>query len=175
MMTMKQIYITFMANMQNAQKVLGMNRRNLGYVYPSNPRKYFEFANDKLLTKKSLQKHGLRVPETYLSVSSFYELQNLETALQKQTGFVIKPSSGSGGNGIMVITDYHDGCWVSISNKKYSFAEIKKHIADIIFGVYSFGLNDVAIIEERIIQNKAVSLLSPQGLADIRMINYRGS
>ena len=174
-MRMRQVYTTFMANMQNAQKVLGMNRRNLGYVYPNNPRKYFEFANNKLLTKKTLQKHGLRVPETFLSVSSFYELQKLETALRRYSSFVIKPSSGSGGNGIIVISDYKDGSWVSISGKAYTFAQIKKHIADIVFGVYSFGLNDVAIIEERIIQDKGITLLSPQGLADVRMINYRGS
>ena len=175
MMNIREVYATFMANMQNSQKVLGMNRRNLGYVYPNNPRKYFEFANDKLLTKKTLQEHGLRVPETFLTVSSFYELQQLETALRQHSSFVIKPSSGSGGNGIVVISDYREDVWVSISGKEYTFREIKKHIADVVFGVYSFGLNDVAIIEERIVQEKTVTLLSPKGLADVRMINYRNS
>lgn len=175
MMNLRQLYTDFTANLKNAQKVLGMNRRNLGYVYPSNPRKYFEFANNKLLTKKTLQKDGLRVPETFLCVSYFYELQKLETALREYRSFVIKPSSGSGGNGIVVISDYRDEHWISISAKAYSFEMLKKHIADIIFGVYSFGLNDTAIIEERIIQDERISLLSPKGLADIRMINYRGS
>jgi alpha-L-glutamate ligase-like protein len=55
-----------------------------------------------------------------------------------------------------------------------ALADIKKHIADIIFGVYSFGLHDTAIIEERILQHPFISILSPQGLADIRVITYKG-
>jgi len=174
MSRLQRIFTEFRANMQNAHKVLGMNRRNLGYVYPSNPRKYFEFANNKLLTKKTLEAEGLRVPETFLTVSYFYELTQMEEALRELSSFVIKPSSGSGGNGIVVISDYRDEVWISVSGKIYTFADIKKHIADIIFGVYSFGLNDTAIIEERIVQNSLISTLSPQGLADIRVINYRG-
>lgn len=162
-------------NMKNIDTVLGMNRRNLGYVYPSNPRKYFEFANNKLLTKQTLGKAGLRVPETFLTVSYFYELTEMEEALLRLKSFVIKPSSGSGGSGIVVISDYQEGAWRSVSGKIYTFADLKKHIADIIFGVYSFGLNDTAIIEERIVQNSIISELSPKGLADIRVINYRGS
>ncbi|MCJ7764547.1 MAG: ATP-grasp domain-containing protein [Thiovulaceae bacterium] len=175
MSRLHRFYTDFKASMQNVQKVLGMNRRNLEYVYPSNPRKYFEFANNKLLTKKSLEAAGLRVPETFLTVSFFYELTEMEEALRRRRSFVIKPASGSGGSGIMVISDYQEGDWQSVSGKTYTFADIKKHIADIIFGVYSFGLNDTAIIEERIIQNTLISELSPQGLADIRVINYRGS
>jgi alpha-L-glutamate ligase-like protein len=162
-------------NMKNIDTVLGMNRRNLGYVYPSNPRKYFEFANNKLLTKQTLEKAGLRVPETFLTVSYFYELTEMEEALLRLKSFVIKPSSGSGGSGIVVISDCQEGAWRSVSGKIYTFADLKKHIADIIFGVYSFGLHDTAIIEERIVQNSLISELSPQGLADIRVINYRGS
>ena len=156
------------------KNVLGMNRRNLEFVYPNNKRKYFDYANDKLLTKKTLSKAKLNIPETFFTVSYFYELNNLEDELKKHKNFVIKPASGSGGNGIIVISGYSDGMWISISSKKYSFEKIKKHIADIIFGVYSFGLSDTAIIEERIFQHKTITHLSPQGLADIRMINYKG-
>lgn len=165
----------FKEDVQNAQKVLGMNRRNLDYVYPSNPRKFFEFANNKLLTKKTLAEEEIRIPETYMTASYFYELNQIEERLRSLSSFVIKPASGSGGNGIVVISDYHDNEWISVSNKHYTLEDIKKHIADIIFGVYSFGLNDTAIIEERIVQNSFISQLSPQGLADIRVISYKGS
>ncbi len=174
MSRLHRFYADFKAGMQNANKVLGMNRRNLKYVYPSNERKYFEYANNKLLTKKTLEAEGLRVPQTFLTVSFFYELTQLEDALRQLSSFVIKPASGSGGSGIVVISDYQEGDWLSVSGKSYTFADIKKHIADIIFGVYSFGLNDTAIIEERIVQNSLISELSPQGLADIRMISYKG-
>ena len=174
MIKLKKIYSDFKTNMEHANKVLGMNRRNLGYVYPSNPRKYFEYANNKLLTKKVLEENSLSTPITYFSVSYFYELQNLEAEFRKLSSFVIKPSNGSGGNGIIVVSEYKDGKWFSISGKELSFEAIKKHVADIIFGVFSFGLNDTAIIEERILQNDLVTTLSPHGLADIRMINYKG-
>lgn len=175
MSRLHRFYADFKAGIQNAQKVLGMNRRNLGFVYPNNARKYFEYANNKLLTKKTLEAAGLRVPETFLTVSFFYELTQIEEALRQLSSFVIKPASGSGGSGIVVIADYQEGDWLSVSGKSYTFADIKKHIADIIFGVYSFGLHDTAIIEERIVQNSLISELSPQGLADIRMISYKGS
>ncbi len=175
MMGLKKLYSLFNVDKEKVGKVLGMNRRNLGYVYPSNPRKYFDYANDKLLAKKSLEARRLRVPKTYLTISFFYELVELEEALKRYTSFVIKPAFGSGGNGIMVISAYEEGHWISVSGKRYTFKEIKKHIADIIFGVYSFSMNDTAIIEERIVQHSLVSELSPHGLADIRMINYKGN
>ncbi len=174
MIDFKKLYSFYQVNKENAQKVLGMNRRNLGYIYPNNPRKFFEFANNKLMTKELLDKNALSIPTTYLTVSYFYELKNLEKEFRKLNSFVIKPSNGSGGNGIVVITDYKDGKWFSISGKELSFKAIKKHIADIIFGVYSFGLNDTAIVEERILQNDLITTLSPLGLADVRMINYKG-
>jgi len=173
-MRLARIYDSFRQSMQNAQKVMGMNRRNLDYIYPNNPRCYFEYANDKLLTKRTLEKAGLNIPKTYLSISYFYELQQLEEQLRTLSSFVIKPASGSGGNGIVVIVAYEDSSWISISGKLYTFEMIKKHIADTIFGVFSFGLNDTAIVEERVIQDDSITELSPQGLADIRMINYRG-
>lgn len=171
----KKVFCSLRENMQNADKVLGMNRRNLSYIYPSNKRKYFQYTNNKLLTKETLKESGISVPETFMSVSYFYELQKLESNLRQYSSFVIKPSSGSGGNGIVVISEYKNKKWFSINGKEYNFNDIQKHIADIIFGVYSFGLNDTAIVEERIIQNEQIDILSPLGLADIRVINYKGS
>lgn len=170
----KKMYNEFKQNMQNAEKVLGMNKRNLHYIYPSNPRKYFDYANDKLLTKKTFQEHNINIPATFLTISYFYELQQLEAVLPNYSSFVIKPSSGSGGNGIAVISEYRNGKWISLGGREYGFDDIKKHISDIIFGVYSFGLSDTAIIEERIVQDKDIEKLSPLGLADVRVINYNG-
>lgn len=175
MSILKKWYSTYAQSMENAKKVVGMNRRNLGYVYPNNPRRYFEYANDKVLTKKALETEGLSVPQSFFVIEYFYELQGLEANLRKHSSFVIKPSCGSGGNGIIVISDYVGDVWISVSGKEYTFEDIKKHVSDIIFGVYSFGIDDGAIIEERIIQDTYISELSPLGLADIRMINYKGS
>ena len=52
---MMQKYLkAFSENMKNAMNVVGMNQRNLDYVYPNNPRSSFEYANNKLLTKETL-------------------------------------------------------------------------------------------------------------------------
>ena len=170
----KQLLSDFENIADNCTKVMGMNQRNLEYVYPNNPRSAFAYANDKMLTKQSLQAVGLNVPKTFMSVRYFYELQRIEPQLRQLTGFVIKPASGSGGNGIIVIKGYENDHWISVSGQLYTLEKIRKHIADIIFGVFSFGLNDCAIIEERIEQHEEITALSPLGLADIRMINYKG-
>ncbi|HEY0719986.1 MAG TPA: sugar-transfer associated ATP-grasp domain-containing protein [Gammaproteobacteria bacterium] len=155
-----------------AANVLAMNQRNLNFIYPHNPRRHFPLADDKLLTKELMVKAGVPVPATYASYSSFYELRNLEQELSGYGDFVIKPSKGSGGGGIIVITSRQGSNWIGPSGKRYSITELRKHISDIIFGVYSFDLSDRVIIEERVQQNEEMTQLSPTGLADVRVILF---
>lgn len=155
---------------ENSAKVLGMNERNLHYIYVHNERKHFRLADHKLFTKDILRKAGVPVPETYKVYGSFYELGGLEGDLSQYRDFVIKPAQGSGGDGIIVVSGRNGRDWTGISGKRYSVFDLKKHISDIIFGVYSFDLNDQAVIEERVVQNSWMSVLSPLGLADIRVI-----
>lgn len=157
----------------NAARVLGMNERNLHYIYVHNERKHFRLADHKLVTKEILKKALVPVPETYKVYSSFYELADLEQDLSAYRDFVIKPAQGSGGEGIIVVAGRHGEDWTGISGKRYSAHDLKKHISDILFGVYSFDLNDQAVIEERVVQNSWMSGLSPLGLADIRVILCR--
>jgi alpha-L-glutamate ligase-like protein len=156
-----------------ALSVLGMNRRNLGYIYPSNDRKYFPLADDKIRTKEVLAKAGVPVPETYKVYGHFFELLHLEEALEPYHDFVIKPSQGSGGGGIIVISGREGEAWKSISGKTFNLFDLKKHLSDIIFGVYSFDLSDRALVEARVVQHDEMSALSPFGLADVRVILYR--
>lgn len=155
-----------------AAHVLTMNQRNLNFIYPYNPRRHFPLADDKLLTKELMLKAGVPVPATYGTYSSFYELRTLEHDLAAHHDFVIKPSKGSGGGGIVVITGRNDHDWVGPSGKRYAITDLRKHLSDIIFGVYSFDLTDCVIIEERVRQSEEMSLLSPWGLADIRVILF---
>jgi len=153
--------------------VLGMNHRNLGYIYPSNSRRDFPIADDKIRTKEILAKAGVPVPETYKIYSHFFEFLNLEEDLKQYPEFVIKPSQGSGGGGIIVVTGSEGGDWKSIGGTTYTPSGLKKHLSDIIFGVYSFDLTDRALIEARIVQHDDMNELSPFGLADVRMILYQ--
>jgi len=159
---------------RNASRVLSMNQRNLLYIYPNNRRQDFPLADNKLITKEKLQPLGVRMPETYRSYDNFYELSSIEDDLAELSSFVIKPAKGKGGGGIIAVSHYEDGVWISVSGKRYTLGDLKKHIADIIFGVYSFDLHDTAIIEERITQHPDVEAMSPFGLADIRLIVLHG-
>lgn len=151
-------------------QVLNMNQRNLEYIYPNNARSDFPIADNKLLTKQVLSQVGVSVPKTHVSYSSFFEMRNMAQDLAKYDEFVIKPAQGSGGGGILVMGSKYEGGWKTLGGTHYSLSEIKKHIADIIFGVYSFGLSDSAIIEAKVEQHEALNQLSPFGLTDVRMI-----
>ncbi len=154
-------------------QVLTMNRRNLGYVYPHNARRDFPVANDKLLCKEILAPIGVPLAKTHFSYRHFYELQQLERDLSSLAEFVIKPAQGSAGNGILVIVGRDGESWMGINGKRYSLAALKRHISDIIFGVYSFDNQDAAIIEERVIQHQTINRLFDRGLADVRIIMFQ--
>ena len=155
-----------------AANVLSINNRNLGFIYPHNLRRDFPIANDKLLCKKVLSEVGVVVPETHFSYSYFYDLKNLAQDLSGLQDFVIKPANGSGGNGIIVIVKQGDGGWYSVGGNFYGIEDIKKHISDIIFGVFSHDMQDAAIIEQRIIQHQDMNKICDLGLADVRVILF---
>lgn len=156
-----------------SRDVLTMNQRNLGYVYPHNARQDFPLANDKLLTKEILLSHGVPVAKTHFSYRHFYELHDLAGDLRSIDDFVIKPSNGSAGNGILVIVGHEGDEWIGINGKRHSIADLRRHIADIIFGVYSHDKQDAAIIEQRIVQHPLIDGLFNKGLADVRLILFQ--
>ncbi len=158
---------------RGASRVLAMNNRNLGFVYPSNARSHFPYANDKLLAKATLEAVGVPVPATHYAYRYFFELSRLREELGALEDFVIKPAQGSGGNGILVIAGRDGDEWLSVSGRRISLEELQRHITDIIFGVYSHDMADVAIVEDRIIQNPAIDAIYDRGLADVRLILYR--
>ena len=173
-MTLKNIVDNLKLYYQRASSVLTMNQRNLEYIYTSNQRKHYPIADDKLLTKKYLEKAGVPHPEVYQTYGYFYDLRNLEQDLKKHAEFVIKPAKGSGGGGIMVIVRRDETYWYSVGGKAYDIEDIRRHLCDIIFGVYSFGLRDEVIIEKRILQHQAIDEITQQGLADVRLIVHQG-
>lgn len=154
-------------------RVLGINQRNLLYIYPENARRNFPLADDKLQTKEIMESIGVPVPRTYHIYRHFYELYHLEKDLASHDEFVIKPSKGRAGGGIIILKERRDSEWIGIGGRVYSIPELSKHISDITFGVYCFDLQDAAIIEERVKQHPEMNVLSPLGLADVRVILYK--
>ena len=157
----------------NSRNILGINRRNLDYVYPASNRKFFKIADDKLASKELFRKAGVPVPETLLRIDHFSDTLELEEKLQGIKDFVIKPNQGKGGYGIMVLGKSVDGGWESAGGKFVPFRTIKKHIAEILMGVFSLGHYDCAFIERRLFPHRFFAQFYDQGLGDIRLIYYK--
>lgn len=158
---------------KNAHTVLSMNARNLHYIYPNNRREDYLLADNKLLTKEKLAPLGVRIPKTLHVFDSFFHLAHLEQVLEMHREFVIKPASGSGGGGIVVIVGRNEQGWIDAGGGVHTVHSLRRHIGDILFGVYSFGLTDAVIVEERLVQHPLLTELGGVGLADIRVILLR--
>ena len=150
--------------------ILTMNRRNLGYIYPGNPRSGFPVADNKLLTKQILSKIDVPLPETHFVYDSFFSLRSMKSDLNKLADFVVKPAQGSAGGGILVIVKRDEHSWITAGGHPFDEKAMKNHISDIIFGIHSFGMSDQAMVESRVIQHAEINEIYPSGLADLRVI-----
>ncbi len=155
--------------------ILGMNRRNVEYIMRFNRRSSFPLVDDKLLTKQLALKHGIPTPPLYHVVSHHGDIAGFGKALSDQQQFVLKPARGSGGSGIILITDRKDEKFVTQSGKMISKEEIYYHISDILSGIYSLeGLEDKVVIEGLIHPDEVFNKVTYKGVPDIRIIVYRG-
>lgn len=149
-------------------EALGMNARNIFAVYPNNSTKGILTVNDKVITKELLLANNVPVPKTMAVVESMFELEALSEHLK--TDVVLKPAHGSGGGGILLLSPNDKGSWNSPSGTEYSYQDIVQHASEILHGRFSFGDDDVILVEELLIAHEDVSGLHPPGLADIRII-----
>lgn len=155
--------------------VLGMNRRNIGYIARYNQRSRYPLVDDKLKTKLVAQKARLNVPALLHVVSTQHEIEVIENDLASLSEFVIKPAQGSGGKGILVIVGRDGDDYVKSSGVKIGLHEVKRHVTNILSGLHSLGgKQDVAIIETLVKVSKLFSSVSHEGVPDIRIIVFRG-
>lgn len=156
--------------------ILGMNSRNLDYIFPHNRRRDYNTVDNKLTTKALAAQAGIPVPELYGVISYQEQLKQLETILQPHRNFVIKPAQGSGGGGIMVIQGRDEtGQYLKPNGKPLSLAAVRYHTSNILSGLYSLGgLRDEVIIEQCLENVPLFDALAFQGVPDIRLIIYCG-
>jgi alpha-L-glutamate ligase-like protein len=99
----------------------------------------------------------------------------MDELLDRHDSFVIKPSRGSGGKGIKVIIGRRDTAFVKSSGEEVTRPEIKRHVSNILSGLYSLGGKpDVAMIEALVEMDPQFNGLSYEGIPDIRIIVIRG-
>ncbi|WP_028575672.1 alpha-L-glutamate ligase-like protein [Desulfonatronovibrio hydrogenovorans] len=155
--------------------ILGMNRRNADFILPFNPRRNYPLVDDKVLTKDLAGQAGLAVPRLFGVVDSNYQLRKLAELLADLDSFVIKPSRGSGGNGILVAQSRQGSHFFKPDGSVLDLNRIKYHAANIISGMYSLGgIMDKAMIEYRVRFDPIFREISFQGVPDIRVIVFKG-
>ena len=158
-----------------AKGILGMNRRNVGYIARYNNRDQFPLVDNKLKTKLIAQKANLPVPELLNVVSTQYEIESIEQELVKHTEFVIKPAQGSSGKGILVIEALTENGFVKSNGVTIELNIIKRHLSNILSGLHSLGGRaDVAIVESLVRISPLFEHISHEGVPDIRLIVFKG-
>ncbi len=155
--------------------LLGMNARNINYISRYNDRSHFPLVDNKLKTKQLVHKYGLQAPELYGYLRYQGEIKNILEFLPEDKGFVIKPARGSGGKGILVISAREGEEFIKSSGEKLTLQEIKRHVSNILSGLYSLGgKDDIALFERLICFDAVFEKFSFKGVPDIRVIVYRG-
>lgn len=155
--------------------IVGINQRNVDFVLKYNRRKHYPVADDKLRLKKLAEEHGLAVPELYGVIDSVGQLHDFQEFITPFEDFVIKPSRGCGGEGILVITNHDGKIFQRAREDTATLSEVRHHITNILYGLYSLGGRpDKAMIEYRVNFDPVFAPISFRGVPDIRIIVFHG-
>jgi alpha-L-glutamate ligase-like protein len=155
--------------------VVGMNMRNVVLIAQNNPRRLYPRVDDKLKTKQITQGMDIAVPAMIGVARTQYHVKQLGEFLKHDSAFVIKPSKGSGGKGILVITGRDGEDFLKPSGSRVTLKELQHHVSNTLSGLYSLGGRpDVAMIEELVEFSDVFEGFSYEGVPDIRVILYHG-
>lgn len=156
------------------QGILGMNARNLLYLYPYNSKRAIRLADDKLKTKKALKIAKIPVPEVYSVVTNRRQLDEFDWE-SLPNSFVLKPNRGLGGEGILIVYGRKkgNGNWVKADRTQVTTGDLRSHILNIFEGNFSlYGMGDIAFFEQRVRMHKVFKPYSFRGIPDVRIIIF---
>lgn len=155
--------------------VVGINMRNARFLLPNNPRRLYDLVDNKLRTKALAEAEGMNVAETYGVLSNPHDAARVEKFVEGRDSFVIKPTRGSGGKGIMVIDKRSGKNFVKPSGAEVTPGDLRNHVSNILAGLFSLGgKRDYALIEYRVQPAALLTALSFQGAPDIRVVMLHG-
>lgn len=155
--------------------ILGMNERNVSYIARYNDRRAYPLVDDKLKTKLLADEFDIKTPRLRQIVRQQHEIGHFSDMAVDLEGFAIKPSKGSGGKGITVIQRREGDQYVKPSGALLSLSYLKRHLSNILAGLYSLGGKpDVAIVEDLVRPTALLSKYSFQGVPDIRIVVFQG-
>ncbi len=166
--------IKFLRDFRKYNEILGMNRRNQEYFRGHNTHTGKKIADNKIKTKKVLSEIGIQTPELFKVIRSVEQLNHIDWSRLPRS-FVIKPNRGSTGRGILILYGKrkNEFAWVKSSGQIMRIPDLELHIEKILQGRFSMGSSsDIAIIEERVINDNRFKEYSYKGVPDIRVIVY---
>ncbi|MGB2079947.1 MAG: alpha-L-glutamate ligase-like protein [Vibrio sp.] len=163
-------------NKLKAKGIMGMNKRNSGYIGRYNDRSKYPLVDDKLKTKIIAEQYGATVPKLIGVIGQQVDVKKIHNMVKDWPGFVIKPAQGSGGKGILVIIKHKDGVYTKPSGQEITSEDVERHISNSLAGLFSLGgKNDVAVVENLIqFDDVAFEGFSYEGVPDIRVIVFKG-
>ncbi len=162
-----------MLNLKKYRKFLTKNERNKVYLR-KNSSKGKGIADSKYKTKKLLSKKGVGVPNLLARFKNEEQLLNFRWE-DLEGNFVIKPESGYGGEGIIIIRKRGKwaGEWQKMNGEIVTTQDIQLHCQEILAGKYSLhSMPDSVLVEERIKIHPLFLALTRSGTPDIRVIVY---
>ncbi len=163
-----------MYSLKKYRRFLTKNERNKVYL-KKNKIAGRMLADSKYRTKKVLAEAGVGVPELIKRFTSAKEVDNFAWE-ELEGNFVIKPVSGLGGRGIIVVRKRAKwaGEWHLMDGSIITMADIKRHCGEILSGRFSIhGMGGSVLLEERIKIHPVFLALTRWGTPDIRVIVYK--
>lgn len=158
------------------EDVLGINQRNIDYIMTLNPREYFSYVDDKIITKSRLREHGLPFSPVLGMTDSFFGIEPFLSKLRELGRFALKPARGSGGNGIVIVKECLRDRWILAGGQEWGPDQQREHVENILYGTYSLDSTMDSAFAEALIDSHADLLpFSRAGLPDIRVILHLGA
>lgn len=161
-----------MLNLRQYRQFLTKNERNKIYLRKNSARGRMA-ADSKYRTKRILEKAGVGVPKL---IKRFRTAKGVEKFQWQELlgNFVIKPVSGYGGEGILIIRKkITNDKWQLMDGKVITTEDLKRHCQEILAGRFSLhGMPDSVLVEERIRIHPMFLSITKAGTPDVRVIVY---
>jgi alpha-L-glutamate ligase-like protein len=117
----------------------------------------------------------MAVPELYGAIEAPYQVRLVPSLVRSRNEFVVKPSGGSGGLGILVISGKTKNLYRRADGLLVTEEEVKHHVLNILSGMYSLaGQPDKALVEYRVRFDPVFQAISYLGVPDVRIIVFLG-
>ena len=159
--------------MTDFSEVLTKNARNWFYL-AYNTAKGRRIADSKIKTKRVLARAGVPVPRALAVFKRQQEVVNFPWE-KLEGNFVVKPVSGYGGEGILVVKKKAKwaGEWFLMDGRKINITDIRFHCFEILQGRFGLrGISDQVLVEERIKIHPKFLRFTKTGTPDIRVIVF---